>query len=85
MSLLKLSWPFLKSFLAGQGRVYAAAAGAYLITHGLAAGYTQDQITGAIFAILAIALQAADNLVVDKKIAIAHATAPDAALPENMQ
>ncbi len=63
--------PFVKSFVLGQARTGSALLAGYLVTHGLAAGYTQDQILGALCALAAIAFQAADNVVVHGKIAAA--------------
>lgn len=73
--------PFVKSFALGQARTAAAIAAGYLVTHGLAAGYTQDQILGALCALAAIAFQAVDNLVVNGKIETALMTPVPAAQP----
>lgn len=74
MNFLKtaIGLPFVKSLVLGQARNGAAIAGGYLVTHGLSAGYTGDQITGALCCIAAIVFQALDNFVVHNKIAIAQ-------------
>ncbi len=59
---------FAKSFLLGQARNASALAAGFLIHNGLSAGYSQDQLVGAIFAILAVGFQALDNFVVNGKI-----------------
>lgn len=66
--------PFVKSFVLGQARTASALLAGYLVTHGLAAGYTQDQILGALCALAAIGFQALDNFIVHGKIQTALAT-----------
>ena len=67
---------FVKSFVLGQARNASAVAGGWLVSHGLAAGYTTDQITGALCCLAAIAFQAADTFVVKGKIETALLTPP---------
>lgn len=76
MNLLKsaIQLPFVKSFVLGQARNGAAIAGGYFVTHGLSAGYSQDQIVGALCCLAAVLFQGLDNLVVDGKISKALAT-----------
>lgn len=76
MGLLKtaIGLPFVRSFILGQARNGAAIAGGYFAAHGLSAGYTPDQITGALCCLAAVAFQAADNFIVHGKIADALAT-----------
>jgi hypothetical protein len=71
MTLIRaaIGLPFVKSFVLGQARNASAIAGGYLVTHGLAAGYTAPQIVGALCCLAAIAFQAIDNVVVHGKIA----------------
>ena len=73
MNLLKtaIQFPFVKSFVLGQARNGAAIAGGYFVTHGLSAGYSQDQIVGALCCLAAVMFQGVDNLVVDGKITTA--------------
>jgi hypothetical protein len=78
MNLVKTMFqlPFLKSFVLGQARTGAALAAGYFVTHGLAAGYSQDQIIGALCCMAAIVFQGADNFVVHGKLNPTDAKAP---------
>lgn len=76
MNILKPFWGFARSFLLGQARIYLAMGATYLEAHGMAAGYSQDQLLGAGMAVAAVALQAFDTFFVDKKIASALNTNP---------
>ena len=64
----------LSAVVLGQIRTLSAVVGGSLVTHGVAAGYSSEQITGALCCLGAVAFSAVDKFVVGYKITTAAET-----------
>jgi hypothetical protein len=78
MNYVKPFWGFIRAVLMGQARHFIGIGGGYLIAHGMAAGYSQDQLLGAGMCAASVLLSVVDKLVVDKQEASAINTPPPA-------